>query len=329
MKSFLHTLARRITGLLDWRPKGNAPTPAASASNTFPAWIEAQQWDGRPRLSSWLSTVLQREPSAYLDRAGTYILMAHVARALTPGCRFDYVPLLYGPPGTGKSSLIHTLVGEAQFNDEPFDASEDAYQPQLHGYYAYELAEIDAFRRSEQDLIKAFLTARTDFSRPAYSHLVQEHPRTCIVWATSHRPMPGRRFWPLHAPHKIDLEWLHRERAQLFAEARHRLVVLGESYEPTSGEERQVFGPEIVLNAGHGEDVLGMHLREVVQPGEFVTLADVMQRLRLPSHISHEARVRGALMRNNFVVWREASGDRRRGFIAPARFPGEQEGGAA
>lgn len=252
MKSILHpmrVLARRIAGLLGWPGASTSPAATAAAPSTFPAWIEAQQWDGQPRLDTWLATALQREPSAYLARAGRYILIAHVARAFTPGCKFDHVPLLYGPSGTGKSSLPYTLVGPEYFSDEPFDPTRGADKPDLEGIYAYELTEIGALHRAEAETIKAFLAAREDLHRPTYGGAVQLRPRTCIVWATSNRTTLGRRFWPLHVPHRIDLDWLQSVRGQLFAEAR-MCWARGDGYQPTEAEEMTVFGPEIALTQG-------------------------------------------------------------------------------
>ena len=54
-------------------------------------------------------------------------------------------------------------------------------------------------------------------------------------------------------------------------------------------------------------------------PGEFLTLFEIMARLDLPSTFTNAETLFDALMRAGFTPRRETTGERRRGFIAPAR----------
>jgi len=58
-------------------------------------------------------------------------------------------------------------------------------------------------------------------------------------------------------------------------------------------------------------------IRSQVQPGEFVTVPDLMQRLGLPFEAATEGALRDALHRNGFMPQRKTGGMRRRGFLAP------------
>lgn len=58
-------------------------------------------------------------------------------------------------------------------------------------------------------------------------------------------------------------------------------------------------------------------IRSEVQPGEFVTIPDLIQRLGLPFGVTSEGALRDALHRNGFTPQREPGGMRRRGFLAP------------
>lgn len=71
---------------------------------------------------------------------------------------------------------------------------------------------------------------------------------------------------------------------------------------------REDFGWEISL---------GAQMRDVVMPGEFFTIDVALGRLGLALSIQNEVRLRTALIRHGYAPHREATGERRRGFIAP------------
>jgi predicted P-loop ATPase len=110
--------------------------------------------------------------------------------------------ILAGPQGIGKSTLLDKM-SRGWFNDsirtfEGKDASE-----LLQGVWLVEVAELQAFRKSDVDRIKQFLSLRVDRYRAAYGRHVKELPRCCVFFGTTNamdflQDVTGnRRFWPV------------------------------------------------------------------------------------------------------------------------------------
>ncbi|KAB2900376.1 MAG: hypothetical protein F9K35_06995 [Burkholderiaceae bacterium] len=227
-----------------------------SAAIPFRAWLQSQKWDGKARLKTWLPKVLgpskdrSWQEAQYLALVGRYVVMAHVARVMEPGCKFDHIVALDGPQGVGKSLLVRTLIGAGYHCDEPFRIYKGTLKtPDLRDVLAYEVAELEAFNRADASLIKGFLTSACDFHRRPYSTSgLRNEPRQCVIWFTSGHAdaltegMNTRRFWPVTVHQPINAEWLQKHRAQLFAEALHRYRK-GKRFTPSALQEFLYFDP--------------------------------------------------------------------------------------
>jgi putative DNA primase/helicase len=119
---------------------------------------------------------------------------------------------------------MQTLVGArwfAEASESP--TSKDFYQV-LTGKLLVEIAELDAFSKAEVNTIKRVVTCRVDRYRAPYGRRAEDHPRACVFAGTTNRDdwnrdeTGARRFWPV-ACAAVDVEWLARQREQLFAEA--------------------------------------------------------------------------------------------------------------
>lgn len=180
-------------------------------------------WDGRARISSWLTYFLGADDTPFNQAVGARWLVSAVARVMRPGCKADCMLILEGPQGSYKSSVFRSLA-EPWFTDEIADlGSKDAAQ-QLRGVWIIELAELDVMSRAESARIKAWVSRSTDRYRPSYGHTVIDFPRQCIFAGTCNRSdylrddTGGRRFWPVRIG-TIDIHALRAERDQLWAEA--------------------------------------------------------------------------------------------------------------
>lgn len=212
-------------------------------------WLLGLKWDGNPRLDSWLVRYLGAADTDYTRLAGKWWLMGAVARAMRPGCKFDYVLVLEGMQGKKKSSAFDALGGE-WFGDNDLDFSNKDSMIALQGKLIYEIAELGALARSDERKQKSFLSRRFDEFRPPYGRGFVKVPRQLVFcgttneWEWNKDPTGGRRFWPIQCHvQEIDVDGLAAERAQLFAEALYCFMA-GETYWPTAEQQRALFDPE-------------------------------------------------------------------------------------
>jgi len=190
------------------------------------AWLRSLRWDAVPRLDSWLTQAAGARHDEYHNAVARNFLISMVARGIAPGCKVDTMPVFEGSQGKGKSTLLATLGGP--FYAELTDSvdSKDFFVS-IQGKWLVEIAELDAFRKSDITRIKQVLSSQTDRFRPPYAKHSIDAPRRTVFAGTTNesdylRDATGaRRFWPV-AVGKIDIEWLARNREQLFAEAVER-----------------------------------------------------------------------------------------------------------
>ncbi len=82
-------------------------------------YLDGLEWDGTPRLDTWLNVYAGAGDNAYTRAVGAITLIAAVRRVRRPGVKFDTMLVMEGPQGTGKSSLLATLaVNPDWFSDD-------------------------------------------------------------------------------------------------------------------------------------------------------------------------------------------------------------------
>ena len=198
------------------------------AFNDVTDYLSGLTWDGVERLDSLFIDYLGAEDEPYIRAVTRKSFTAAVARAMTPGAKFDQMVILSGPQGIGKSTLLDTMSC-GWFNDSirTFEGKEASEL--LQGVWIVEIAELDAFRRTDTARIKQFISQRADRFRAAYGRHVKEMPRCCVFFGTTNSDeylqdrTGNRRFWPVdvgrHPPSKSVWTELPQERDQLWAEA--------------------------------------------------------------------------------------------------------------
>jgi hypothetical protein len=232
-------------------------------------YLDALVWDGKDRLSSWLSQYLGADDNEYTRAIGGMFLISMVARIYQPGCQVDYMLILQGAQGAKKSSACQIIGGEWFSDAMPENlASKDASQ-HLRGKWLIELAELHALSRSEITALKAFLTRRVESYRPSYGRKDVHELRQVVFIGTTNKSVylrdetGGRRFWPVTVG-QIDLDLLRADRDQLLAEAvvrYHR----GEHWWPTGEFEQQHIAPEqeARFEADEWEGLIAVHLDDL------------------------------------------------------------------
>jgi putative DNA primase/helicase len=224
-------LAERYSASFSLQNVEHAVVHVASKSTVHPVhdYLESLEWDGQPRLDTWLAFYLDAIHYAsssqleYIYLVGRLWLIAAVARVYEPGCKFDNVLILEGDQGVGKSTALGILAG-AWFMDTPFRIGDkDAYQA-LPGNWIVELAELENFSGVESSRAKAFFSSATDTFRPSYGRRTQEFRRQCVFAGTTNQleylkdSTGNRRYWPVRC-HRLLRDELIEDRDQLWAEA--------------------------------------------------------------------------------------------------------------
>ena len=198
--------------------------------NRLRDYLTGLSWDGNRRLDTLLVDYLGAEDTPYTRAVTRKSLCAAVARALTPGVKYDFMPILTGDQGIGKSTLLRKL-GKEWFSDSlnVFEGKEA--MEQLQGVWLLEIGELQGMSRSEVNDIKSFLSRSEDIYREPYGRRTKAFPRRCVFFGTTNDqeylrdPTGNRRFWPVdcikgaNTKDPINSSQLDDEVDQIWAEA--------------------------------------------------------------------------------------------------------------
>ncbi len=159
-------------------------------------------WDGVPRLDTLFVDYLGAADTPYTRAAARKSLTAAVARAMTPGCKYDTMTILTGPQGIGKSTLLRKL-GRKWFSDSLTSFVGKEARELVQGVWIIEVGELTALSQAENNQAKQFLSQCEDIFRAAYGRRTLPYPRRCVFFGTSNThdylrdKTGGRRFWPV------------------------------------------------------------------------------------------------------------------------------------
>ncbi|MEC0234440.1 virulence-associated E family protein [Paenibacillus kribbensis] len=196
--------------------------------NDVQRYLEGLTWDGVLRLDTLFTDYLGAEDSAYTRAVSRKSFTAAVARAMVPGIKWDYMPILAGPQGLGKSTFLR-LMGKDWYSDSltTFEGKEACEM--IQGIWVNEVGELTGMSKSESNAVKQFLSRTEDIYREAYGKRTMPYPRRCVFFGTTNdseflRDRTGnRRFWPIDVgvlkPVKSVFHDLESEVNQIYAEA--------------------------------------------------------------------------------------------------------------
>lgn len=231
----------------------NPYDPLAEYMSSLPEFKPGPEYNpDTSLLSTWLEKV-GAATGPDTKKFARRILLGLVARALRPGIKFDYVPVFEGPQGVGKSSLVKALVSP-NFYATLFGGlgSKDAPMT-LRGRWGVELAELVAFKKTDNETMKSFFATDTDVFRPPYARNMVSIQRRCMLFGTTNDGQylndhtGARRYWPVFFPKEIDLKWFLENRDMLFAEAKY-FFEKGERFHDTM-EESQAEHRRLMMQA--------------------------------------------------------------------------------
>lgn len=201
---------------------------AAHGFDPVVTYLDSLEWDGIPRLDTLYIDYLGAEECEYTRTVTRKALTAAVARAMDPGCKFDYMTVVCGRQGIGKSTLFAKL-GKNWFSDsiKTFEGKDAAEL--IQGVWIVEIGELEAYSKTDIKIVKQFLSKKDDQYRAAYARKTEKHLRRCVFFGTTNdhdylRDTTGnRRFWPINAeiqePSKSIFDDLDEEIDQIWAEA--------------------------------------------------------------------------------------------------------------
>lgn len=216
-------------------------------------YLNALVWDGTARLDTLFIDYLGAADTPYTRAVTRKSIVAAVARAYRPGCKYDTMPVLVGAQGRHKSTIFKKLGGKWFSESLRTFAGKEAMET-IQGTWINEIGEMQALAQTEINAAKAFISAAADFYRASYGVFAAEHPRQCVFFGTTNTAecltdrTGGRRFWP------IDIDKIERiknvfvdldgERDQIWAEAvvKYRdgeSLILPEDLEQVAKQEQE------------------------------------------------------------------------------------------
>jgi len=173
--------------------------------NPVQIFLDQTEWDGVPRLDTWLHDHMFVENNEYSRFVGRKFLIGAIHRALNPGCKWDYCLVLEGPQGIGKSELLSILGGD-WYAALTISKSNNESEREVCGSWIIELDEMLFIKKTDVDHIKAFMTRKADKYRDKWDILASNHKRSCVFIGTINPSVSGylkdpsgaRRFWPVY-----------------------------------------------------------------------------------------------------------------------------------
>lgn len=201
-------------------------TSARSKYNPILDMINAVEWDGKKRMGSYLIRYLGCDDNVYTRKVGKLILLGMIARAIKPGAKFDFVPVLEGTEGLGKSTFVRALSGDFYSSVAKGDMRETKrLLDKVNASWVVEMPELAVFVGEDPKQVAALITETADQERRAYAHFSERYLRRTIFVGTTNEKQyltkrtGNRRFWPITIRRSVDLRAFQAELPQLYAEA--------------------------------------------------------------------------------------------------------------
>jgi Virulence-associated protein E/Bifunctional DNA primase/polymerase, N-terminal len=251
-------------------------------------WLGRLQWDGVPRVETFLHTYFSAEDSPYTRAVSCYLWTALAGRVLVPGCQADMTPVLIGKQGKGKTSAVKAIVPSAEhFVEVRLDKRDEDTARELRGKLVGEIGELRGLMSRDSEDIKAWISRTHEEWVPKYKEFSVQFPRRLIFIGTTNKSEflvddTGNRRWLPAKVGDVDIEAIRRDRLQLWAEARERFELLGVEWQAAQTLAEEVHEEHMVSDSW--ADVVGAWLDtpddltgEVPRARKFLRVGDVLK----------------------------------------------------
>ena len=203
----------------------------ANSYNAVTKRLRSLEWDGIPRLDAYGYGVFGIDPThpkaEYYAKCLGLIIRGAVTRALEPGAKFPYMPLLHGMQGMGKGEAMKVLSPGPYREGLPLEVQqfERDMKSALRGNSIVELAEIRTLLGNKLERMKRLITNDRLSAKDAYARQDTELKMTAIIVGTTNARTvlsdeENRRFTVIRV-RRVDLRLLKEQVEQLWAEAVH------------------------------------------------------------------------------------------------------------
>ena len=198
------------------------------------AWLDSiEDWDGVPRIDTFLASYMGATNDAYTRAVGAYMWTALAGRVLDPGCQVDMVPILEGAQGVRKTSAVKAMVPHKElFCGISFTEKDDDLARKMRGRLIAEIGELKGLHSRELETIKDFITRTDENWIPKFKEFGTSFPRRLVFVGTTNQTefladdTGNRRWLPVHVEW-CDVDAIKHDRNQLWAEARARFKATG------------------------------------------------------------------------------------------------------
>lgn len=164
-------------------------------------YLESLKWDGIKRLDTAFTDYLGASNTPYNAMCLKLILSGAIERVYNPGAKFDYMLILKGGQGVGKSTFFRLLCGHNEWYLEDLDNVKDSFD-KTNGRWFCEVSELAAFKRTETEKLKGFITLNQETHRIPYEPMSKIYPRQFVMFGTTNEEVflsdiTGNRRFPV------------------------------------------------------------------------------------------------------------------------------------
>lgn len=166
----IQTFLERKYDLALTNSKVNEAIAMASTQNTYSSaydWIEAKEWDGKPRLWTIATQVFGNDNQSINRAVGIWILNLVAGAYSVATGKFQYSLDIIGQQGTGKTTFLKRL-GQEYYTDQFMSyTSKDSFEVMLKNLLIND-DEMQVTEISREKAFKKFVSTSEFTYRPAY-----------------------------------------------------------------------------------------------------------------------------------------------------------------